>query len=171
MIILKTLTFTSTTFKTMTPGVADFREELFQQWGLFENFKVHILLVPPMYLVEFCPGSTDPFFKKVEPCLSCKCRILLEQGHWYQVFSLFIIIIYTKSDDRDVRSIRKIEVGEEIVLNYRGLGTLTREERWSIVFFLVDKENDNDNDKCDKVLAVVCVLITKWHNYACSSAR
>ena len=70
-----------------------------------------------------------------------------------------------------MRSIRKIEVGEEIVLNYRGLGTLTREERWSIVFFLVDKENDNDNDKCDKVLAVVCVLITKWHNYACSSAR
>ena len=39
------------------------------------------------------------------------------------------IIIYTKSDDRDVRSIRKIEVGEEIVLNYRGLGMLTREER------------------------------------------
>ena len=30
---------------------------------------------------------------------------------------------------RDVRSIRKIEVGEEIVLNYRGLGTMTREER------------------------------------------
>ena len=103
-----------------------------------------------MYLVEFC--SNDSFFKKVEPCLPCKCRILLEQGHWHQVFSLFIniiininininiitgtlapfffiIIIYTKSDDRDVRSIRKIEVGEEIVLNYRGLGTLTREER------------------------------------------
>ena len=40
MIILKTLTFTSTTFKTMTPGVADFRDKLFQQWGLFENFKV-----------------------------------------------------------------------------------------------------------------------------------
>jgi len=30
---------------------------------------------------------------------------------------------------RDVRSIRKIEAGEEILLNYRGLGTLTREER------------------------------------------
>ena len=43
-------------------------------------------------------------------------------------FSVFFLI-YTKSDDRDVRSIRKIEVGEEIVLNYRGLGTLTREER------------------------------------------
>ena len=38
-------------------------------------------------------------------------------------------------------------------------------------FVLVYKENDNDNDKSDKVLAVVCVLITKWHNYACSSAR
>ena len=93
MIILKTITFTSTTFKTMTPGVADFRDKLFQQWGLFENFKVHILLVPPMYLVEFCPPSNDSFFKKVEPCLPCKCRILLEQGHWHQVFSLFINII------------------------------------------------------------------------------
>ena len=37
--------------------------------------------------------------------------------------------------DRDVRSIRKIEAGEEIVLNYRGLGTLTRQERWGVVLF------------------------------------
>ena len=153
-------------------------------WKFQGGLLVHILLVPPMYLVEFC--SNDSFFKKVEPCLPCKCRILLEQGHWHQVFSLFINIIINININININIITgTLAPG---FFYYYHLHKIWRQGRevnqkdWSWggdrfelqrtghayqggevinCFVLVDKENDNDNDKCDKVLAVVCVLITK----------
>ena len=94
MIILKTLTFTSTTFKTMTPGVADFRDKLFQQWGLFENFKVAF-----WFISSWCPPCIWWSFVQMIPSskrLNHACRANAEY-FWNKDtgtrFSVFLLIL------------------------------------------------------------------------------